>query len=290
MLLWQHRKRIFRKKLFLLELFTIALLCHAIFIGLIFFVYKGSYYTFHVNVHRNKLSTVPIFFLHTQHVNNKRPQAFISQQKKIVQAPRQKIVQSKGAPKNLVPRSQQKVNAKKTIIKKKTTTIQPSVKQGTPSNKVKFESKKKDTLNTEIKKKIEPQRNINQQHKKSTNKQQPKHTPSISSKHECQSESLRTGDQHCIETTNGGADFNALYIQEYIQKEVAHVWKPPHGLQKKLACTIKVLIDWNGNVIDVNITESSGVLVYDIAARTAASALSLPHWSYGKEFLIAFKQ
>ncbi len=82
----------------------------------------------------------------------------------------------------------------------------------------------------------------------------------------------------------------ALRIVSTIECELETRWKPPHGLAKGLTCGVKVRIGGDGSVVACTIEESSGVLIYDMAARAAARALVLPRWACGREFVIAFKQ
>jgi hypothetical protein len=94
-----------------------------------------------------------------------------------------------------------------------------------------------------------------------------------------------------------GQEYDGEYITaeqarmyECVEQEIASRWRPPRGLSKDLACQIKCSIGLSGTVVDCKIEKPSGVLIYDMAARTAARAMSLPRWAWGKEFTIVFKQ
>ena len=89
----------------------------------------------------------------------------------------------------------------------------------------------------------------------------------------------------------GQLEMAALQMQDEMQKEVSKSWQPPAGLPKHLQCTVRILIDWNGKPREAMVEKPSGVLMYDISARTAISQLQqLPRWAHGKEFTITFKQ
>ena len=75
-----------------------------------------------------------------------------------------------------------------------------------------------------------------------------------------------------------------------IEQELEKAWHPPVGLSKDLACIIKVKVNSNGGIDDLTLEESSKVISYDIAARTALDTMSFPKMLRGKEVIITFKQ
>ena len=79
-------------------------------------------------------------------------------------------------------------------------------------------------------------------------------------------------------------------MHECIEQEIVSRWRPPRGLRKELACHIKCCIGGNGAVVSCTLEKPSGVLIYDMAARSAARAMTFPRWAWGKEFTIIFKQ
>ena len=79
-------------------------------------------------------------------------------------------------------------------------------------------------------------------------------------------------------------------MHECIEQEIVSRWKPPRGLSKELTCQIKCCIGGDGCVVSCILEKPSGVLIYDMSARSAARAMSLPRWAWGKEFTIVFKQ
>ena len=87
----------------------------------------------------------------------------------------------------------------------------------------------------------------------------------------------------------GQQEMEALQLQEFIQREIAQHWMPPPGMPKETSCIIKVTIAFDGNSASADIQQSSGVLIFDGAARKAALKLQPPKWTYGKELLLTFK-
>jgi len=78
--------------------------------------------------------------------------------------------------------------------------------------------------------------------------------------------------------------------QVLLQKELAKCWKPPIGVPHDCVCEIKVVVNWNGIVKELDVAKSSGVLMYDVTARSALHTMKMPAWSKGKSLTITFKQ
>jgi len=75
-----------------------------------------------------------------------------------------------------------------------------------------------------------------------------------------------------------------------LQQAVASHWAPPPGVDEACVCSLAFYVDWDGNIQEVVVCESSGVLMYDVAARCALTSSKLPAWARGKNLTIAFKQ
>lgn len=83
-----------------------------------------------------------------------------------------------------------------------------------------------------------------------------------------------------------------LSLQQYnmLQRQLATQWNAPPGVDATCSCQIKFTLDHHGRVVDSSVHASSGLLLYDMAARYALSAIELPHWAWGKSFIVTFKQ
>jgi TonB family protein len=88
----------------------------------------------------------------------------------------------------------------------------------------------------------------------------------------------------------GQEEWYSLQVQEALQAELVKHWNVPAGLATDLMCQVAVVVNRQGVIEKVRIIESSGVLAFDISARTAASKMQLPLIARGKEFVITFKQ
>ncbi len=81
-----------------------------------------------------------------------------------------------------------------------------------------------------------------------------------------------------------------FYQQEALRKEISKHWKPPHGIPDTCTGEITTYVGNNGVITDSVITQSSGILMYDVSARAAILASELPRWTWGTSFTITFKQ
>jgi hypothetical protein len=97
----------------------------------------------------------------------------------------------------------------------------------------------------------------------------------------------------------GRQELESLQMQEFLNELLGTHWQPPAGLSPALVCAIKIVVDWQGAIVDVVVAQSSGVLIYDFSARNALQVVAeqianmqvgLPQWMKGKEFTITFKQ
>lgn len=87
----------------------------------------------------------------------------------------------------------------------------------------------------------------------------------------------------------GQQELDSLQMQDYLQQEMAQHWSPPAGMRENISCVVKVMIGFNGLISGVVIEQSSGVLIFDGAAKRAASQFTPPQWAYGKEIILTFK-
>lgn len=85
-------------------------------------------------------------------------------------------------------------------------------------------------------------------------------------------------------------EWYALQLQEALQSELVQHWSVPVGLPSNLMCQITIEVNQQGLVEKSKILRSSGVLVFDVSARTAASNMKLPQIARGKTFVITCKQ
>ena len=87
----------------------------------------------------------------------------------------------------------------------------------------------------------------------------------------------------------GQAEMEALALQEFIQNEMAAHWSPPTGIRADVQCVLKIIVSHDGKNNQIVLDQPSNILLFDNAAKRAATQLQPPQWAYGKEILITFK-
>ena len=87
----------------------------------------------------------------------------------------------------------------------------------------------------------------------------------------------------------GYRDVEAMRRYNLLQKELVKHWHPPIGIPENCNCQIQILVAWDGAIQDMKMIKESGLLMFDIAARSALFAMSLPKWAYGKSITITFE-
>ena len=85
-----------------------------------------------------------------------------------------------------------------------------------------------------------------------------------------------------------GAEAEARYVQ--LQEALIPHWTPPIGIDSAISCRLRAKINEMGGATEVTIVDTSGVLMYDIAARTALLSATMPRWARGHTVVIAFTQ
>lgn len=87
----------------------------------------------------------------------------------------------------------------------------------------------------------------------------------------------------------GQEEMDSLQAQEYIQQELAQHWAPPAGMRSDLQAIITLTIDFEGIIKQVELTQASGNLLFDTAAKKAAAQITPARWTFGKKLAITFK-
>lgn len=86
----------------------------------------------------------------------------------------------------------------------------------------------------------------------------------------------------------GSAEYDEYALNGRIQQAVLRFWRRPVGFAKELSCEISLQINEIGKAAQVKITQSSGVLVYDMAARTAILKAEYPREIWNKALILQF--
>lgn len=75
-----------------------------------------------------------------------------------------------------------------------------------------------------------------------------------------------------------------------LRTDIANAWSAPPGIDNACWCKVQVMVGFDGIIKQLDIQESSGVLIYDMTVRRALLQAQLPAWIRGKTLIITFKQ
>ena len=86
----------------------------------------------------------------------------------------------------------------------------------------------------------------------------------------------------------------ASEIESYRRAKIFHealmqVWRPPKVLSKVSECIVTVQVGVKGDVEEVVVNKSSGVLMYDVSATAALYTMQMPELVWGKSLTLLFK-
>jgi hypothetical protein len=84
--------------------------------------------------------------------------------------------------------------------------------------------------------------------------------------------------------------FPAMFEAEYqaLYENLSDQWAPPAGVPVTSQCVITVVVDKQGEVEDMLVDNSSGMMVFDLAARSALSEVEFPRFVWGKSITVTF--
>ncbi len=303
---WRH-KSLRRRHLLWIKLLASSTLFHLIVCVGLFFVRQDTVFEHMFTLHTQCDADVVIVFAdHEQkQVHNPAGQNTVKNntthdlKNKIVQAETLVKPSTKPAPQKPVqPKSVQKSETKKQQSKDKQT------QKKTHQNQVAKPQEKKPEP-----KKIEPKKQVVTHDKPQSpsplkKEQQKIEKPIESNKPQNNiNQVANITDKQQIEALKNNGDTHSQYIvvhnyaqkeaaEQYLalQKEFSRCWKPPVGVPEDCACEIKLMIGPNGAIEDVTMAKPSGVLMYDVAARSAVFAMEFPRWSWRKSLILTFKQ
>ncbi len=289
MLHWRRKVRRGLKRYFFWgKLLVVSFLTHSFLLFFILFLYKGHFFSYNVTVNSKLLqSGAPVIFLPFCKRVASKTGVVVSSPKKVIK----KIVVKPKIKKQTTLTAQSKP-------KKKETPKKSLKKQKTKKVAKKIEKTKKNTSKKE-EKKVVKNKKIKTENKKVVKKKKPIKT--VDNKTEKKPIKKLQGNLKKVDHVQqeveglspvyvGQEEMAALTMQKELQQEVGKCWRPPVGLPKDLVCILKVLVDWSGKVNQAAVQKGSGVLMYDISARTAVAKMQLQKKAYGKEFTITFKQ
>jgi len=209
-----------------------------------------------------------------------------------------KIV-SNPSPKPQAPKPQPKKPAPKkpAPLKKKTPPKKPEPKKTNKKPEIKSKlvqkelQKPKTQVREEPKKQVQP---VKKEPPKLQAKQEIEEIKEIEKKEEpikIAEQKEETGEEEVLNfNLMGSSDPQLCVYQQYIQKEVERVWRPPVGVPKGTECSLSFVIDGGGNVKSFEIIKKSSILLYDLSIIKVANNFKFDECLYGKKFNIVFRQ
>lgn len=298
MWLWQHNKHSITEQA---RVALLATLLHVVAIASLFLSYGTTSYRFtmHDQAH---LSRAKIVFLPLHKSVSGRGKSGAQQRRGSKSAAiTQKAVQKKPGV-HLTAAKQHKKTGAAAKSKKKSSAKKDAIMAKKKPAKQQPTKKEKELAKKEIKPKIEPQ--VAKQ--EAPAKVAPADAAPASAAIELTQENIQPAplaldaatQQQLVTAVDadqdvmyvGREDLAILEMYEQLQREVVRCWRPPVGLGAQLACTIAVKIDWQGQVEASMVAQSSGVLAYDISARSSITTMTFPRSTYGKEIILTFTQ
>ena len=85
----------------------------------------------------------------------------------------------------------------------------------------------------------------------------------------------------------GVQDLEHLQVQQLVAGQLAKHWKRPVGMTNKI-CVIRIELHASGKIVEATVEKSSGVPMYDMAAKAAALKTAYPQEIWNKKLVIQF--
>ena len=270
---WQH-KNVRKQYALWAQLLFASAVAHFFFLCGFFFMYHGDTVELFLHINARNLEGAPVVF-----------RTVVPQRQTIQRPPVKKV--AKAVPQK-TPRQVKKVVQKKVVPPKPKPIPKTTVAQKKPVQKP--AAPKKEVPKVAANKQM--QQKPTQPTKPKTPEKQVVQTakPKLNPTAEKQKKEV---EQIAVTPSTLTTQQDVVGIPEYVfafQQQIAQKFTPPIGIASDAQCQIKMMISWEGAMQDVTVEQSSGILMYDVAARSAVHKLSLPRWTWGKSLTIVFKQ
>ncbi len=266
MWLWQQRS-IRERQLLWAKLFLISFSFHFVFFTWLFFLYHDASFDIAITVESKLFRPgAPVIFVPFK-------------QKETVRAQNNN---------SLVQRSLPVVKPKEpktSIQKRKENKVAQKKEQTRKSPEKKGAAKNKDKTSKLVKKKKVP---VAQFKTKQNLKKETKNKINNAQNKQAKVEQSTSNQDRAVQANY--REVEAQRRQALLQKELTKCWRPPIGVSQDCVCQIKVAVNWDGTIKELAVAQSSGILMYDVAARSALYTMKMPSWSKGKSLTITFKQ
>lgn len=267
MWLWQ-RKNMHKRHLLWLKLFGVCLFIHCLFLSWVFFIS-------HDKSHALSLSL-------SKHIDYSAPILFVPLSQKSIIQKNEPLINHHVTPlkQNTAPKATTTtITPPKPVINKKIVAPTAPPKQEKPVIK-------KDTLQATAtsshNQEIKPE-----EKKLSVPEQKKVQQLPMPNTHQAPEKLIVPENAHI---SHDYREVEAMRRTALLQKELINNWKPPIGVPTTASCEVQFTVSVNGSVKDATTIKSSGIMMYDVAARHAVFSIKMPAWTYGKTITIAFKQ
>lgn len=158
----------------------------------------------------------------------------------------------------------------------------------------KIEPKKEAIIPVEQKKKLE-QKLLDKSEKKELIPEQKKvacseeKNPVLKTqKGECKKEVIEKNGSQVKESTISEKNAEIERRCAALHNDLLSRWRAPHGVKDSVACTIRFFVNFDGRIENVVIEKSSGILLFDVAAKGVIYGTPMPRWVRGKSMTITF--
>ncbi len=256
------------------KLCATSCVAHVIFLFFLFFLYRTRVSDFTLVISKHMLNRdVSVLLAQAQIPATKKTQQRATTARTVKQTPQKKIIAQKK-----VVKKPAALKVPKTAVINKKQNVAPQKKPTQPKKPV-VQKKVAPAKKQIAQKKIPPKKSVQkivQKKAVSPAKQRAKNN----AQDQNESVAINAGQQY---------DTEALLRYAALQKEFVRCWKPPIGVPKNCSCEIKLFVNAAGKVHDMHMIRPSGILMYDVAARSALSAMTLPRWTRNKALTITFK-
>jgi outer membrane biosynthesis protein TonB len=271
-------KKLNKRQLFFCKLLMLIFVCHVIFLAAYFICSRSKVMTIKMQMPRVDFSrpiTVIPFVRRTGQLN--RLVQGSSKNKVAV-----KKTSSKNVPKKIAPPLKKK---KAVVVKKAQPQKKSSPKKEQKKEVKKVEPQKKTDTNGE--KKGGQVEKANKKVEEDVGKRLKQDGAVAEKGGAVASPSVENSDNN-EPIVLGQEEFEALNVYQDVHRELSTHWHPPSGLHPKQPMIVLVGIDKFGKSCSMSVEQSSGVLVYDVAARMAVGKAVFSQQLWGQYIRLHF--
>ncbi len=80
-----------------------------------------------------------------------------------------------------------------------------------------------------------------------------------------------------------------IEVHRLLTEALTQAWHPPVGVPAHIECQALLTVDWQGNLASYTLTQTSGIMIYDVSVEEGIKALTFPRAVWGKTIELIFK-